>query len=102
LEAETEKLSGQLESKGDKDKQKIINATDYVKKRIKNLLEGLAEGEITGGAKTERSYVAAEHEKYEGMLTNSISNVLVLLLTVLFPFQAGSTMLVIDDSLRIV
>lgn len=71
LEAETEKLSGLLEAKGDKDKQKIINATDYVGKRIKNLLEGLAEGEITGGAKSERVYAAQEHEKYEGWIYNA-------------------------------
>jgi ariadne-1 len=69
LESETEKLSGLLEAKGEKDKTKIINSAEQVKKRVKNLLEGLMEGEITGGSSTkEKVYAAAEFEKYEGWI----------------------------------
>jgi ariadne-1 len=72
LEAETEKLSGLLEAKGEKDKTKIINSAEQVKKRVKNLLEGLMEGEITGGSNSStKVYAASEFEKYEGWIYNA-------------------------------
>lgn len=49
------------------DKFAIINATEYVKQRQKNIVSGLMEGEITGGSKeAEKFYDSADVEKYEG------------------------------------
>jgi ariadne-1 len=72
LEAGTERLSGLLEARGEKDRLKIINATEYVKQRIKNLLEGLAENEITGGSgnRDDKQYKVDSIEKYEGWIYN--------------------------------
>jgi len=66
LEAGTERLSGSLEA-NEHDRLKIINNTEYVKQRIKNLSEGLAENDITGGKNEEKSYVN-DVEKYEGWI----------------------------------
>jgi hypothetical protein len=57
-----------LEATGEKDRFAIINATEYVKQRQKNILNGLAEGEISGGGKaeTEKFYDSVDVEKYEG------------------------------------
>jgi len=72
LEAGTEKLSGMLESKEKKERLPILNAAGYVKQRIKNLLEGLAEGDITGGSgNAERVYSSSEFEKYNGWIYNA-------------------------------
>jgi hypothetical protein len=64
-------LSGLLEAPaGDKDRINIINAAEYVKQRIKNLLEGLTENEITGGSgnKDDKEYKVDSLEKYEGWI----------------------------------
>jgi len=66
LEAGTEKLSGLLEGV-DQDRLLIINSTEYVKQRIKNLQEGLLDNDITGGRKDEKLYVN-DGEKYEGWI----------------------------------
>lgn len=67
LEAGVERLSALLEAVGEKDKFAIINATEYVKQRQKNIVNGLMEGEITGGSKEgEKFYDSADVEKYEG------------------------------------
>lgn len=65
-----QRLSGLLEAPGEKDRIKIINAAEYVKQRIKNLLEGLAENEITGGSgnKDNKEYKVDSIEKYEGWI----------------------------------
>jgi hypothetical protein len=57
-----------LEAAGDKDKFAIINATEYVKQRQKNIVNGLMEGDIVGGSKKEgeKFYDSADVEKYEG------------------------------------
>jgi ariadne-1 len=68
LESQTERLSGILEAKGDKEKSKIISSAQQVKLRVKNLLEGLAEGDITGGDKSERTYDGSKFETYEGWI----------------------------------
>eukprot|EP01121_Diplochlamys_sp_Union-15-3_P013423 TRINITY_DN4163_c0_g1_i3.p1 TRINITY_DN4163_c0_g1~~TRINITY_DN4163_c0_g1_i3.p1 ORF type:complete len:131 (-),score=25.08 TRINITY_DN4163_c0_g1_i3:189-581(-) len=72
LESGTEKLSLLLESneKKDKDRVTILNASAYVKQRVKNLLEGLADGDITGGKNEEKSY-GNEHSKYDGWIYNA-------------------------------
>jgi hypothetical protein len=59
-----------LEAKGEKDRLKIINAAEYVKQRMKNLLQGLAENEITGGSgnKDDKDYKIDSIEKYEGWI----------------------------------
>lgn len=91
LESATERLSGLLEDKGEKDRLKIINATEYVKQvspiilqpfwvwdpdliwlhlqRIKNLLEGLADGDITGGKAIEEKVYKID-DKYDGWIYN--------------------------------
>jgi len=58
LESTVEKLSELLEAQGEKERLKVINASEYVRQRQKNLLQGLLEGEITGkgGADDEKSY----------------------------------------------
>jgi len=67
LEAGVERLSALLEATGEKDKFTILNATEYVKQRLKNILTGLMEGEISGGSKNvEKYYDSADVEKYEG------------------------------------
>jgi len=63
LEASVERLSGLLEAKGEKEKLLIINTTEYVRQRQKNLLSGLMEGDINGGKNEEKYYDAAEAEK---------------------------------------
>lgn len=68
LENQTEILSGILEAKGDKEKSKIISAAQQVKLRVKNLLEGLADGDITGGDKGDKSYDGSTFEAYEGWI----------------------------------
>jgi hypothetical protein len=56
-----------LEAPGEKDKFAILNATEYVKQRQKNIVNGLMEGEITGGTKEgEKFYDSTDVEKYEG------------------------------------
>jgi ariadne-1 len=67
LEAGVERLSSLLEATGEKDKFAIINATEYVKQRQKNILTGLMEGDISGGSKnSEKFYDSVDVEKYEG------------------------------------
>jgi len=58
LESAVEKLSELLEAQGEKERLKVINASEYVRQRQKNLLQGLLEGEITGkgGAEEEKTY----------------------------------------------
>lgn len=68
LEAETEKLSGLLESKDRIDKKSIVNATSLVKKRIEKLIEGLAEGEITGGSNDDKDRLYLNVQVYEGWI----------------------------------
>eukprot|EP00029_Vermamoeba_vermiformis_P000961 TRINITY_DN1112_c0_g1_i1.p1 TRINITY_DN1112_c0_g1~~TRINITY_DN1112_c0_g1_i1.p1 ORF type:complete len:525 (-),score=178.59 TRINITY_DN1112_c0_g1_i1:119-1537(-) len=73
LESATERLSGLLEAKEEKDRLKIINATEYVKQRIKNMLEGLADGDITGGSgskSTTEEKVYKIDDKYDGWIYN--------------------------------
>lgn len=61
------RLSALLEASGDKDRFTIINATEYVKQRQKNILNGLLEGDISGGkGDVEKFYDSADVEKYEG------------------------------------
>lgn len=67
LEAGVERLSQLLEAKGDKDRVTIINATEYVRQRQKNLLQGLMENDIQGkSAAPEKVYVNTEAEQYDG------------------------------------
>mmetsp|Transcript_3584 Transcript_3584/g.3960 ORF Transcript_3584/g.3960 Transcript_3584/m.3960 type:complete len:523 (-) Transcript_3584:184-1752(-) len=73
LEEGTEKLSELLEAKGEKDRMNIINQNEFVKQRLQNLLEGLAEGDITGGDNTvkEKTYKTEGFEKYNGWIYNA-------------------------------
>lgn len=73
LESVTEKLSQLLESKEPPERQKIVNATVTVSKEVKKLIEGLAEGEIVGGDKSERFYSGSSMQKYEGWIYNQNS-----------------------------
>lgn len=67
LEAGVERLSGLLEAKGDKDRVTIINATEYVRQRQKNLVQGLMENDIQGkSAAPEKVYVNTDAEQYDG------------------------------------
>jgi ariadne-1 len=69
LESGVERLSALLEATGEKDRFAIINATEYVKQRQKNILSGLLEGDISGGggkAEAEKFYDSVDVEKYEG------------------------------------
>lgn len=68
LEGQTERLSGILEAKGEKEKSKIISASQQVKARVKNLLEGLADGDITGGGANDKAYDGSAFEAYEGWI----------------------------------
>lgn len=68
LEAETEKLSELLESKEEIEKKRITSATNLVKRRIDKLIEGLAEGEITGGSNDENYAKYASVQKYSGWI----------------------------------
>jgi len=72
LETGVERLSGLLEDKGEKDKMKIMNATDYVRKRQVTLAESLMEGEISGGKNSvEKVFVSTENESYDGWIYNA-------------------------------
>jgi ariadne-1 len=73
LEKGTEKLSELLESNKEKNRIDIINNSEYVKQRIKALLQGLSENDIIGGgARSEKNYAAVEGvEKYEGWIYNA-------------------------------
>lgn len=76
LESQTENLSGLLEQKEPAERKALINATGCVNKMVKKLLEGLAEGDITGGDKSEKMYSGKEFEKYDGWVyTQSKTNV---------------------------
>jgi ariadne-1 len=68
LESGVERLSALLEANGEKDRFAIINATEYVKQRQKNILNGLLEGDISGGKaeQADKFYDAVDVEKYEG------------------------------------
>jgi ariadne-1 len=69
LEAGVERLSQLLEAKGDKDRVTIINATEYVRQRQKNLLQGLMENDIQGrAAAPEKAYVNTDAEQYDGWI----------------------------------
>uniref|UniRef100_A0A6B2L270 RBR-type E3 ubiquitin transferase n=1 Tax=Arcella intermedia TaxID=1963864 RepID=A0A6B2L270_9EUKA len=70
LEQQVEKLSQLLESKGQTERLPIINATEYVLQRQKNLLQGLLEGEITGkGGEEEKVYKV--QSEYDGWIYNA-------------------------------
>jgi len=71
LESGVERLSGLLEATGDKDRVRILNATEYVRQRQKNLLEGLADGDIQvaiGKKNSETVYTNEENAKYDGWI----------------------------------
>lgn len=72
LERAVERLSGMLEANGDKERLKVINAMEYVKQRQKNMLEGLAEGDIggLGGKDSEQNYKNSV-QKYDGWVYNA-------------------------------
>jgi len=74
LEDKVERLSGLLESAGEKDRLSVINAANYVESRAKKLLEELAEGGITGkgGAHEERKYTSSV-EVYDGWIYKASS-----------------------------
>jgi len=69
LESGVERLSSLLESKEEKDRGKIINATEYVRQRQKNLMQGLMENDIQGKSSgSEAVYKNSEAEKYDGWI----------------------------------
>jgi len=71
LEKGTEKLSELLENNKEKDRYTIINSSEYVKQRLKSLIEGLSDNDIVGGSRQEKSYINNEMEKYEGWIYNN-------------------------------
>eukprot|EP01126_Amoeba_proteus_P034068 TRINITY_DN3377_c0_g2_i13.p1 TRINITY_DN3377_c0_g2~~TRINITY_DN3377_c0_g2_i13.p1 ORF type:complete len:369 (+),score=83.53 TRINITY_DN3377_c0_g2_i13:624-1730(+) len=69
LESGVERLSGLLEAKVNKDRVQIINATEYVRQRQKNLVEGLMENDIQGSRlNVEKVYTNTDAEKYDGWI----------------------------------